>query len=280
MDDSANRKPTTAQILKIQRLSLLLGKSRILEDVSFDLQSGELVALVGPNGAGKTSTLKSLLGIFRASWTFAEVGGKSLAGLSVLQRARCLSYLPQQEERFLDFCVNEFVEMALYSQGDRFGFFRTTRNKVSAALERVGMLQFADRRLTTLSGGELQKIYLAGALAQDARVILLDEPTSFLDPLHQAEVIKILIDTVKSASVGAIFVTHDLNLALWSADRIIALKDGRKVFDGAPEEFCREETLLRIYDIRLRIGQDVETGRSFILPAAGAGYSVSGLKSS
>ena len=278
--ESTDKESANAPILKVEGLSLSLGKSRILEDVSFNLNSGELLAIVGPNGAGKTSTLKSLLGIYPADWTSAEIGGTPLSRLSALQRARHLSYLPQQEERFLDFRVSEFVEMSLYSQGDRFGFLAATRKKVSAALERVGMLGFSERRLTTLSGGELQKVFLSGALAQDARVILLDEPTSFLDPHHQAEVIAILIETVKSASVGAIFVTHDLNLALWSADRIIALKAGRKVFDGAPQDFCSEQTLRRIYDIQMRIGRDSQTGRPFILPAIHADHSGAGRQSS
>ena len=263
----------SAPILEVERMSLRLGQSRILEDVSFALYSGELIALVGPNGAGKTSTLKSLLGIYRAEWTSAEIIGKPLSKLSALQRARQMSYLPQQEERFLDFRASEFVEMALYSQGDRFGILSATQKKVSAALERVGMLGFSERRLTTLSGGELQKIYLAGTLAQDARVILLDEPTSFLDPLHQAEVIGRLIESVKNESVGAMFVTHDLNLALWSADRIIALKKGRNIFDGAPDEFCSERTLKSIYDIQLRTGRDSHTGRPFVFPAIHAGRS-------
>lgn len=273
MSEFASGKSSDEPILKVERLSLSFGETKILDDITFDVQSGELVAIVGPNGAGKTSTLKSLLGIVRASWARAEVDGQSLSELSPLKRARCLSYLPQQEQRFLDFCVNEFIEMALYSQGDRFGLSGATKNKVTEALERVDMLSFEDRRLTTLSGGELQKIYLASALAQDARVILLDEPTSFLDPLHQAQVIEILIDTVKSASVAAIFVSHDLNMALWSADRIIALKEGQKVFDGAPEDFCHEETLYSIYGIPLRVGQDLASGRSFIFPAVGADFS-------
>jgi len=274
--ESADRKSANSPILMVERLSLTLGKSKILEDISFLLHTGELLAIVGPNGAGKTSTLKSLLGIYPADWARAEVGGKPLSRLSALQLARYVSYLPQQEERLLDFRVSEFVEMSLYSQGDRFGFLPASEKKVNVALERVGMLNFSERRLTTLSGGELRKVYLAGALAQDARVILLDEPTSFLDPRHQAEVIRILIDTVKKASVGAIFVTHDLNLALWSADRIIALKDGRKIFDGAPEDFCSEQTLQRVYDIHLRIGRDSQTGRPFILPSIHADYTGAG----
>ncbi|MFQ5607699.1 MAG: ABC transporter ATP-binding protein [Candidatus Zixiibacteriota bacterium] len=257
--------------MRVGGLCLTLGSERILEDISFSLAAGEILAIVGPNGAGKTSTLKSLLGIYSPLASRVMVAGQSLETVGAVERARLMSYLPQQEERWLDFSAADFVEMALYSHGDRFGMSTATHDKVRAALSRVDMLSFADRRLTTLSGGELQKIYLAGALAQEARIILLDEPTSFLDPQHQAAVIGILMRTVRNSTVGAILVTHDLNLALWSADRILALKNGRKVFDGAPSEFCDEETLERIYDIPLRLGYDARSGRKFVLPVAAGG---------
>ena len=255
-------------LLSISGLSLALGEKRILQNVSLDVRRRELVALVGPNGAGKTSLLKCALGIFSPDSGSVLAGGAEMIGAAPSALACRLGYVPQQEERGLDYTVAEFVEMALYAQGLRFGLGRETSAKVSRALADVEMEEFAGRSLRTLSGGELQKVYLAGALAQGAQTLLLDEPTSFLDPHHRHEVIRLLLAALREGAPerAALMVTHDLNLALSCADRIVALQKGSVAFDGVPQDFCNPQLISRIYGIRMRFGEDPDTGRPFVYP--------------
>ncbi|HSG99568.1 MAG TPA: ABC transporter ATP-binding protein [candidate division Zixibacteria bacterium] len=258
----------TQVALTVSNLSLTLDGVEILRGVSFSVRERELVALVGPNGAGKTSALKSALGIYRGAGGSVVAGGAEMIGASATALACRFGYVPQQEERALDYTVAEFVEMALYAQGLRYGLARETSARVTAALERVEMSDFAERSLRTLSGGELQKVYLAGALAQGAQVLLLDEPTSFLDPHHRHDVIRILLESLRAPEMArsALLVTHDLNLALSCADRIVALKAGVVAFDGSPQAFCDPALISEIYDIRMRFGVDPVTQRPFVYP--------------
>lgn len=259
---------TGASTLLVERLSLKLGDAQIFTDISFSMEAGQLVALVGPNGAGKTSLLKTLLGLYRPASGTVTVSGQNLFHLKSQERARLLSYVPQQEERPAGFSAEEFVQMALYSQGFRYRDTPQSQQRVKQALETVGLCSFANRRLTTLSGGELQKVYLAAAMAQEAGIILLDEPTAFLDPLHQSQMMNILRQITRDTS--ALMVTHDLNLALAVADRILALKNGRLVYDGSPEDFANEKTLRELYEVDLQCVLPTEPGkgsaRPFILP--------------
>lgn len=269
-------------MLQVNNLSLKIGAAQIFSDVSFSIGNNEIVALVGPNGAGKTSLLKTLLGLYTPSSGTVIFSSESDAEVSLLdmspsRRATLLSYVPQRQEQALGFTVAEFVEMALYAQNFRFGFSTDATVRVAEALARVKMERFSERNIQTLSGGELQKVYLAGALAQCAQIALLDEPTAFLDPAHQFEVSDILINAVhgkdnddgninNSALSAALLVTHDVNLALAIADRVLALKRGKLLFFGSVHDFANETLLTEIYEVDLRLAADETSGRPYLLP--------------
>ena len=240
-------------IIRIDGLSFSFGRKRILDDVSFNVARGESLAIVGPNGAGKTTLVKCLDalldGVAGASRSGTiEIDGRPIAEYSRKELARLVSYVPQADGHVAPFNVEQFITMARYPHlspfspvdGHNLDVVRRTMNQTDTA-------RFAERSLESLSGGERQRVYVAAAIAQGAKIILLDEPTTFLDYRHQDEVRRLLAQTAAADDLTMISVTHDVNRAALESDRIVALCEGRVTFVGRPEEIMRPEVLQRIY---------------------------------
>lgn len=242
--------PTTSNtILEIAGFSFAIGPKQILHDLSFSVCQGEYLSIVGPNGAGKTTLLKCLDRIYRGGTGRITVYGRPLESYRQRDLARRISYVPQADGRVFPFTVEQFVLMGRYPYLNPFSSVgRDDMEAVRQVMERTGIDEFAHRRLDTLSGGERQKVYIAAALAQGAEVLLLDEPTTFLDYRHQAEVRDLLSEVNRNSGVTVVAVTHDVNRAAMDSDRIVALSTGRLVFDGTPSEIMEPEVLQRIYD--------------------------------
>ncbi len=240
--------PDTNTILEIAGFSFQIGAKEILRDVSFSVARGEYLSIVGPNGAGKTTLLKCLDRIYRGGTGRITVFGRSLPSYCQRDLARRLSYVPQADGRVFPFTVEQFVLMGRYPYLNPFSSIsHGDMLAVRQVMERTGVDEFAHRKLDTLSGGERQKVYIAAALAQGAEVLLLDEPTTFLDYRHQAEIRDLLAEVNRSSQVTVVAVTHDVNRAAIDSHRIVALSAGTVVFDGTPLEIMRPEVLQRIY---------------------------------
>ncbi len=240
--------PDTSTILEIAGFSFQIGTKEILRDVSFSVARGEYLSIVGPNGAGKTTLLKCLDRIYRGGTGRITAFGRPLPSYRQRDLARRLSYVPQADGRVFPFTVEQFVLMGRYPYLNPFSSIRHgDMLAVRQVMERTGVEEFAQRKLDTLSGGERQKVYIAAALAQGAEVLLLDEPTTFLDYRHQAEIRDLLAEVNRSSHVTVVAVTHDVNRAAIDSHRIVALSAGAVVFDGTPLEIMRPEVLQRIY---------------------------------
>ena len=220
----------------------------IVQDVTFSVNRGESVAIIGPNGAGKTTLLKCLDGILPGVSGEVRVEGRPLANYSRKELAQRISYVPQADGYALPFTVEQFVQMARYPYLSPFRpIDRQQVEIVRQVMHQTEIAQFADRSLDSLSGGERQKVFLAAAVAQDAPIMLLDEPTAFLDYRHQDEIRRLLAEIAQRSDLTTVCVTHDVNRAAMENDRVIAMRDGQIVFDGQPETLMREETLTSIY---------------------------------
>jgi iron complex transport system ATP-binding protein len=238
----------TKTVIRIDRFSFSLGKKEILHDVTFDVHQGEYLSIVGPNGAGKTTLIKCLDRIYRHGSGRIEVFDKPLSQYHQKDLARLLSYVPQADGRVFPFTVEQFVLMGRYPYLSPFSSIgREDRQAVREALEETGTEEFAQRLLTTLSGGERQKVFIAAALAQGAQVLLLDEPTTFLDYHHQAEIRELLTRVNRASGVTVVAVTHDVNRAALDSDRIVAIRAGSVVFCGRPDEIMKPAVLEAIY---------------------------------
>lgn len=259
-------------VIDVRDFSFSIGKKTILRDVSFSVSEGEFLTIIGPNGAGKTTLLKCLDRILTGGSGTIEVYGRPLASYSQKELAQRISYVPQADGRVFPFTVEQFVLMGRYPYLSPFSTVsRADWHVVRETLHRTGIEEFAQRLLGTLSGGERQKVYIAAALAQGGEVLLLDEPTTFLDYRHQAEVRELLCQVNRQSGVTILAVTHDVNSAAMESDRIVALRDGATVFSGRPEEVMRAEVLQEIYGARLLLVDHPVTGLPLIVPQLPAG---------
>ncbi len=254
-------------MLKIENLTVAYDSRRILHGVSFNVDTGEIVALIGPNGAGKSTLIRAVSGVVPIESGEVWIDGKSLRRLSTMERARQLAVVPQARNLPPAFTVYESI---LLGRTPYLGWFGRAgpadHERVRYALERTQMLPLAERRVGELSGGEQQRVLLARALAQETPVLLLDEPITHLDLQHREKLIRLIRELAVHKELAVLMVLHDLNLAAMYADRIALLVDGRFEAIGAPSEVLTEANLTRIYEIRVRVIPHPEYGVPLVLP--------------
>lgn len=232
---------------------------RVLEGVDLALQQGEFAGLIGPNGSGKTTLLRALTGRLPAERGEVLLDAVPIASLPRRMVAQRVAVVPQMSSPPFEFTVREIVAMGRTPHLGRLQAERAEdRDAVAHALELTDTTALADRPVTELSGGEYQRVVIARALAQQAAIMLLDEPVSHLDIGHQAEILDLLTRLNRDEERTILYVSHDLNLAARYCNRLIALDAGRIVAQGAPEEIITEELITDLYHCRVL----VDTGPS------------------
>ncbi|VGO22807.1 ABC transporter ATP-binding protein [Pontiella sulfatireligans] len=240
-------------IIQIKDLSIDLSGNEILKGVSMNIGAGEYISIIGPNGAGKTTLVKCIAGIY-TDWRGAiTIDGKSFADHGSKTLAKLQSYVPQAEGRSTPLTVEEFVTMGRYPHLSAFTSLKSEDyDAVGKAIESAGLTEFRHRKLNTLSGGERQMAFIAAALAQETKILLLDEPSTFLDYRHQANVAALLKKSCRENGITVVAVHHDINTATSSSDRLYAIKDGAIAFSGTPAETADSALLGSIYGTEFR----------------------------
>ena len=240
------------------------GSRGVLQGIDLDLAPGQLVALVGPNGAGKSTLLRVLAGLIRPASGAVMLDGVDVATLSRGALASRIAVVPQVFDTLFPFTVREIVGLG---RSARLGLFaRPTASDASAITRAIAdqdLSGLVDRRLDALSGGERQRVVLAMALAQEADVLLLDEPTAHLDPAHQLGTVRRTAALARTRGVIALAVLHDLNLAAL-ADRVVVIDAGRVVADGPPAAALAADVVTPVFGAGLAVHQ--VRGRTVILP--------------
>ncbi len=226
----------------------------VLTKLSLEVSEGEIVALVGPNGSGKSTVLRALGRVLKPRAGSVLLDGKSIHGWSTRQVAQQLALLPQAPSLTTDLSVEELVWMGRSPHQGILGMPRAAdREAVAWAMDETGLGGLRGRPLTALSGGERQRAWIAMALAQRPRVLLLDEPTTFLDLSHQLEVLELIRHLNLEYRLTVVIVLHDLNQAVRYAHRVILLKDGEVHSQGAPTAVLTTETLREVFGVDGRI---------------------------
>lgn len=247
--------------LEASHLDFGYGDRRVGSDVSLSVAAGEVLCLLGPNGSGKTTLFKTLLGLLPVQGGQVLVDGTDLRQKERDEVARVLSYVPQAHAAFFPFTVREVV---LMGRTAHLGVFsspsRHDREVAQAAIERMGLGSLADSIYTRISGGERQLALIARALAQDGRVIVMDEPTANLDFGNQVRVME-HVQAVAGAGVGVLLSTHDPDQAFLCADRVAMLHGGSLVRLGVPDEVITAESLKLIYGVEVLVTRVPMAGR-------------------
>jgi iron complex transport system ATP-binding protein len=230
--------------LWVDGVTVVARERAILADVSFRLDRGERVALIGPNGAGKSTLLRVLAGILRPAAGRVELDGVPIAGLDRSAVARRLAVVPQQTALPFSMRVEEVVALGrLPHESALRGAGPADRAAVAAAIDRVGLGHLLGRDARELSLGERQLVLLALAVAQEAPILLLDEPTVHLDLRHQVEAMELLCDLNERDGTALVAVLHDLGLAAHFFPRLVIVEHGRIVADGPPDEVLTDERI-------------------------------------
>jgi iron complex transport system ATP-binding protein len=251
-------------ILTAEGLSFSYGSLEVVQDLSLSLARGSFTGLIGPNGCGKSTLLRILAGILEPAKGRVHYEGRALDEIPRRERATLIAYVPQQQRNVFPFTALEVVLTGRTPYGSRFRFESEADREIAMrALSDVGASHLASRPVTELSGGEQQMVSVARALAQNAGILLLDEPAASLDLKHRAQLGSALRRLQEERGLTALVVTHDLQMLDSSFDSLFAMREGRIVAQGPPSEVLREEVLSRAFDdSRVRTG--LIEGRTFV----------------
>lgn len=237
----------------------------VLAGVDLAVERGALVAVVGPNGVGKSTLLRCCVGLLRPTAGRVLLDGIDVRALDRAAVARRVAVVPQAVETMFPFTVREVVALGRTARLGPLAIARAAdAAAVEGALAELDLAPLAERRIDELSGGERQRAVLAMALAQEADVLLLDEPTVHLDPTHQRAALALIRALARSRGVATVAVLHDLNLASAVADRIVVMSGGRVVADGEPSHVLSAATVRAVFGTGLVVG--THEGIPFVLP--------------
>ena len=224
------------------------GDNVVIEGISFELEKGSLISVLGPNGSGKSTLIRTVCGMMKPWSGSLSVDGKDISDMEPKELSRNLGYVPQRymQTDYLKVFDAVLIGRAPYMS---WSYSRDDFEHAENAMERMGVMDLADRYVNDLSGGQLQKIIIARALAQDPNYFILDEPTSALDLKNQMVALRTVKDIVSEGRSGALVALHDLNLAMRFSDETIMLKDGRVYAMGRPEDVITEESIRDVYGV-------------------------------
>ncbi|MGZ4475710.1 MAG: ABC transporter ATP-binding protein [Nocardioides sp.] len=258
---------TSGNTLVVERASLSYGDRPIVTDLSLALPEGQVTVIVGANACGKSTLLRALARLLRPAGGQVLLDGRDVHTIPTRQLARRLGLMPQAPIAPEGIVVADLVARGRHPHQGLFGRWSAADDAaVAAAREATGVSDLADRAVDELSGGQRQRVWIAMALAQETSVLLLDEPTTYLDLAHQIEVLDLLARLNAERGTTIAMVLHDLNLAARYADHLVALRAGRMMAAGTPAEVVTEETVEAVFGLPCMVVADPVTGTPLVVP--------------
>ena len=257
-------------LLRLEGLSAAYDAREVLHDLGLEIGVGQMVGLLGPNGSGKSTLLRVIAGLLGATRGTVSLGGRNVGHYGARERARRVALVPQSVALPFAFSVFDVVAMGRHPHLGLLGAAgRHDFEVIHQALEQTDCLEFADRPATELSGGELQRVIIARALAQEPQLLLLDEPTAHLDLNHQLDIARLLRQLNREHELTVLWVSHDVNLAAEFCDRLVMVQAGRIVADGPPGAVVTSEMVERVYGLHVPVNANPISGRPQIILSGG-----------
>jgi ferric hydroxamate/heme transport system ATP-binding protein len=253
--------------LQAERLSLAYDGHEVIHELSLLVPPQRITALIGPNGSGKSTLLRGLARLMRPAGGVVHLDGQAIHALPTKEVARQLAILPQRPEAPGGLSVRELVAYGRFPYQGIFGGSSADDDElIESALAITGLDRFADRLLGELSGGQRQLVWIAMALAQNTELLLLDEPTTFLDIAHQLEILEVLERLHQQQQRTIVMVLHDINQAARYADHMVALVEGRIAVSGTPHEILTPEVLAAVFGIEADVMTRGDVEAPFCIP--------------
>ena len=254
-------------LISVRNLVYRVGTKTLLDDLSFEVRTGEYLTIIGPNGSGKSTLLKCLDNILTDWSGCVLLDGVPMKQIPQISLARRIAFVQQSVSKLFSFTVRQLVEMGRYPHLQWLSpLTEEDQYIVLEAMTAMGIAHFANRTLETLSGGEMQKVHLASALVQQTDILFLDEPTTYLDYKYQSEIGRLLRTINQQQSKTIIEVTHDVNRALLDATHVVALSEGKIVFDGSPGYLMDTDHLRNIYGIDFQLADHPSLPLKIVVP--------------
>jgi len=249
-------------ILNLENIGYCYGNQVALKGIDLSVTGGEILGILGPNGSGKSTLLKLMDGLLSPGEGEIQLRGNSFQGLDRSELARDVAMVAQENYFRFSFTALEVVLMGRYPHLKRLQFEgRKDIDAACHALESTHALELADRPIDELSGGERQRVLIARALAQEPRIILLDEPTSFLDLKFKREVFQLISALSRDRGLSVVLVSHDIDLVAMYCSRLMMLKEGEVYTTGLPEEVVTAENIQEVYECPVLVDTNPQTGR-------------------
>lgn len=255
------------EILRAENISVGYKEKNVIKDLNLNVAKGKIYSIIGPNGSGKTTLLRTLSRNIKPKKGKIFLDGENISRIKNKQIARKMAVLSQIHSSNTDITVRNLVVYGRYAYKEWWkGDCEQDKDIVDWALETTNMKDFANNKMCNLSGGEKQRAWIAMAIAQKPEILLLDEPTTFLDINHQLEVLELLHNLNKQNNITILMVLHDINLAAKYSDELIVIKDGDVYLKGEPWDIISEENLKNVFNINGDITEDKESGKPIFFP--------------
>jgi len=253
--------------LKVEGLNVCYGDKKILNDISFSIKSGEIASIIGPNGSGKSTLIKSMSRYLKPVSGNIYLNNVDINQIKTKEIARNLAILPQVKGVSSDISIGELVSYGRYPH-IKFGkrLSKEDREIIDWALEKTGLIEMKNRYVITLSGGERQRAWIAMALAQKPKILLLDEPTTFLDICYQMETLELVKELNKTLGITVVMVLHDLNQAARYSDKMLVINKGELWEYGEPCKIVSKGLLKDIFRIDADIYEDIINSCPYFIP--------------
>ncbi|WP_142415512.1 ABC transporter ATP-binding protein [Hathewaya massiliensis] len=251
-------------ILEGKNITVKIKEKTIIKDIDIKISKGEITSIIGPNGSGKTTLLKVLSRNIKNYEGEVFLDGKHIKTMNNKFVAKNMAYVSQNYNSNLDLTVEELVTYGRYAYKSFFG--RDTKEDIDTvnwAMDRTKLLPFQHRKLSTLSGGERQRAWIAMSLAQKPKILLLDEPTTYLDICHQIELLELIKTLNEEDKLTVLMVLHDINQAARYSNRLFVIKEGRLIKSGCGEEIITEKNLKEIFNIKSKVFKREDTKKPY-----------------